>query len=167
MLSYRHYVQEYARVCSAIVNANNHCTNPHKEQVTRAAQRWGVACGTNQREGAPIHMAMINSSTTERNRGHVYCLMPSRNLQKRLIWTLHGCAIELLLPLSYWDPRWQALVESIGSFGITYYKPMGNLFYINSEQDALLIRTELIYECTIYKRPIPIHELRAEEGVGL
>ncbi len=61
----------------------------------------------------------------------------------------------------------QALVESIGSFGITYYKPMGNLFYINSEQGALLIRTEHIYEYTIYKHPIPIQELRAEEGGGL
>ncbi len=45
-----------------------------------------------------------------------------------------------------------------------YYKPMGDLPYISSEQGGLIIRIELIYECTIYKRPIPIQELRAEEG---
>ncbi len=33
---------------------------------------------------------------------------------------------------------------------ITYYKPMGNLPYISSEQGGgLIIRTELIYEYTI------------------
>ncbi len=48
----------------------------------------------------------------------------------------------------------------------TYYKPMGNLPYISSEQGGLIIRTELIYEYAI-KRPIPTQELRAEEGVCL
>ncbi len=38
--------------------------------------------------------------------------------------------------------------------------------YIGSER-GLIIRTELIYKYTIYKRPIPIQELRAEEGGGL
>ncbi len=47
-----------------------------------------------------------------------------------------------------------------------YYKPMGDLPY--SEQGGFIIRTELIYEYTIYyKRPIPTQELRAEEGMGL
>ncbi len=32
---------------------------------------------------------------------------------------------------------------------------------------VLIIRSELIYEYTIYKCPIPIQELRAEEGGGL
>ncbi len=41
---------------------------------------------------------------------------------------------------------------------------MGDLPYISSEQGGLIIRTELIYEYTIYKRPIRIQELRAEEG---
>ncbi len=48
-----------------------------------------------------------------------------------------------------------------------YYKPMGDLPYISSEQGGGFINlsTELIYEYTIYyKRPIPIQELRAEEG---
>ncbi len=45
---------------------------------------------------------------------------------------------------------------------------MGDLPYISSEQGGgLIIRTELIYVFTIYKRPIPIQELRAEEGGGL
>ncbi len=48
-----------------------------------------------------------------------------------------------------------------------YYKPMGDLRYIGSEQGVLIIRTELIYECTIYRRPIPIQELQAEEVGGL
>ncbi len=37
-----------------------------------------------------------------------------------------------------------------------YYKPMGDLTYISSEQGGLIIRTEFIYKYTIYKRPIPI-----------
>ncbi len=44
---------------------------------------------------------------------------------------------------------------------------MGDLAYISSEQGGLIIRTKLIYEYTIYKRPIPVQELRAEGGVGL
>ncbi len=45
---------------------------------------------------------------------------------------------------------------------------MGDLPNISSEQGGgLIMHTELIYEFTIYKRPIPIQELRAEEGVGL
>ncbi len=32
---------------------------------------------------------------------------------------------------------------------------------------GLIIYSELIYEYTVYKRPIPIQELRAEEGGGL
>ncbi len=47
----------------------------------------------------------------------------------------------------------------------TYYKPVGDLLYISSEQGGgLIICTELIYKYTVYKRPIPIQELRAEEG---
>ncbi len=41
---------------------------------------------------------------------------------------------------------------------------MGDLPYISSEAGGLIIRTELIYEYTIHKRPIPVQELRAEEG---
>ncbi len=44
---------------------------------------------------------------------------------------------------------------------------MGDLPYISSEQGGLIIGTELIYEYTIYKCPIPIQELRAEQGGGL
>ncbi len=45
---------------------------------------------------------------------------------------------------------------------------MGDLPYISSEQGiGLIIHTEHIYEYTIYKRPIPIQEVRAEEGGGL
>ncbi len=45
-----------------------------------------------------------------------------------------------------------------------YYKPMSDLPYISSEQvDGLIIHTELIIYTKI-KRPIPIQELRAEEG---
>ncbi len=41
-----------------------------------------------------------------------------------------------------------------------YYKPMGDLPYISSEQGGFIIRTELIYELS-YKRPIiPIQELK-------
>ncbi len=50
----------------------------------------------------------------------------------------------------------------------TYYKPMGDLHYISSEQGGLIIHHGLIMRSTtINKHPIPIHELRAEEGVGL
>ncbi len=35
-----------------------------------------------------------------------------------------------------------------------YYKPMGDLPYISSEQGGLIMHTELIYEYTVYKRPI-------------
>ncbi len=45
----------------------------------------------------------------------------------------------------------------------TYYKPMGDLPYISSEQGGLIIHTELIYELP-HKHPIPIQEFRAEEG---
>ncbi len=45
----------------------------------------------------------------------------------------------------------------------TYYKPMGDLPYISSEQGGLIIHTELLYEYT----STPIQELRAEEGGGL
>ncbi len=46
-----------------------------------------------------------------------------------------------------------------------YYKPMGDLPYISSQQGGVLvICTWLIYEFT---RPIPIQELHAEEGGGL
>ncbi len=45
--------------------------------------------------------------------------------------------------------------------------PMGDLPYISSEQGGLIIHTELIYEYTLHKCPIPIQELRAEEQVGL
>ncbi len=42
-----------------------------------------------------------------------------------------------------------------------YYKPMGDLPYISSEQwGGLIIHTEFIYEYTIYKRPIPNFELK-------
>ncbi len=41
---------------------------------------------------------------------------------------------------------------------------MGDLPYISSEQGELIIHTELIYEYTIYKRPIPVQDLRAEGG---
>ncbi len=44
----------------------------------------------------------------------------------------------------------------------TYYKPMGDLPYISSEQGG-----GLIMRITIYKRLIPIQELRAEDGDGL
>ncbi len=37
---------------------------------------------------------------------------------------------------------------------------MGDLPYISSEQDRLIIHTELIYEYAMYK---PIQELRAKE----
>ncbi len=47
----------------------------------------------------------------------------------------------------------------------TYYKPP--LHRLLNRGGRLIIRTELIYEYTIYKCPIPIQELRAEEGVGL
>ncbi len=40
----------------------------------------------------------------------------------------------------------------------TFYKPMGDLPYISSEQGGLIIHNELIYEYTIYKRPIPVQE---------
>ncbi len=44
---------------------------------------------------------------------------------------------------------------------------MGDVHYISSEQGGgLIIRTKLIYEYTIYKRPVPIQERRAEEGGG-
>ncbi len=39
---------------------------------------------------------------------------------------------------------------------------MGDLPYISSEQVGLIIHTELIYEYTIYKRPIPNFELKRE-----
>ncbi len=42
-----------------------------------------------------------------------------------------------------------------------------HLPYISSEQGGLIIHSELIYEYTLYKRPIPIQELRAEGGGGL
>ncbi len=42
---------------------------------------------------------------------------------------------------------------------------MSDLPYISSEQDGLIIRTELIYEL-LHKRPIPIQEFRAERGGG-
>ncbi len=39
----------------------------------------------------------------------------------------------------------------------TYYKPMGDLSYISSEQGGgLIIHHGLIMRITIYKRPIPI-----------
>ncbi len=38
---------------------------------------------------------------------------------------------------------------------------MVDLLYISSEQGGLIIRTELIYENILYKRPIPIQD---EEG---
>ncbi len=47
---------------------------------------------------------------------------------------------------------------------------MGDLTYISSEQGGGLvhvIRIELMYEYTIYKRRIPIQELQAKEGGGL
>ncbi len=46
---------------------------------------------------------------------------------------------------------------------------MGDPPYISSKPGGLIIHTELIYEYTIhvYKRPLPIQELRAEEGGGL
>ncbi len=45
---------------------------------------------------------------------------------------------------------------------------MGDLPYITSEQGGrLIIRIWLIYEFTMYKRPIPIRELQGEEGGGL
>ncbi len=44
---------------------------------------------------------------------------------------------------------------------------MGDLPYMSSEQGGLIIGTELIYEYTIYKHPIPIQELRTEQGGGL
>ncbi len=43
-----------------------------------------------------------------------------------------------------------------------YYKPVGDLPYISSEQGGLIIRTELIYKYTIYKRPKPRQELKRE-----
>ncbi len=50
----------------------------------------------------------------------------------------------------------------------TYYKPMGDLSYISSEQGGgLIIHTELIYEYIVYKHSIPIQELWAAEGGGL
>ncbi len=50
-----------------------------------------------------------------------------------------------------------------------YYKPMGDLPYISSEQGGgLIIRTyEFPIHVHVYKRPIPIQELRAEEWDGL
>ncbi len=43
---------------------------------------------------------------------------------------------------------------------ITYYKPMGDLPYISSEQGGgLIIHQGLIMQITIYKHPIPIQEL--------
>ncbi len=40
----------------------------------------------------------------------------------------------------------------------TYYKPMGDLSYISSEQGGgLIIHHGLIMRITIYKHPIPIH----------
>ncbi len=41
----------------------------------------------------------------------------------------------------------------------TYYKPMGDLPYISSEQGELIIHNELIYKYTMYKLPIPVQEL--------
>ncbi len=50
----------------------------------------------------------------------------------------------------------------------TYYKPMGDLSYISSEQGGgLIIHHGLIMRITIYKRPTPIQELWAEDGGGL
>ncbi len=40
---------------------------------------------------------------------------------------------------------------------------MGDLPYISSEQGGLIIRSQLIYEYTMYK---PVQELWAEEGLG-
>ncbi len=42
---------------------------------------------------------------------------------------------------------------------ITYYKPMGDIPYISSEQGGLIIHHGLIMRITIYKLPIPIQEL--------
>ncbi len=44
---------------------------------------------------------------------------------------------------------------------------MGDLPYISSEQGGLIICTELIYEYTIYKRPIPMKNFELKRGVGL
>ncbi len=50
----------------------------------------------------------------------------------------------------------------------TYYKPVSDLLTSALNRGCvLIIHTELIYEYTIYKRPIPIQELRAEEGGDL
>ncbi len=50
----------------------------------------------------------------------------------------------------------------------TYYKPMGALPYISSEQGGgLKIHSELIYENTIYKRPIPNNNFELKRGSGL
>ncbi len=51
----------------------------------------------------------------------------------------------------------------------TYYKSMGDRPYISSEQGGLTnYNTYLAYIwITIYKHPIPIQDLQAEEGGGL
>ncbi len=70
------------------------------------------------------------------------------------------CGCQTLLPDRFHSPYVLLTVT-------TYYKPMGDLPYISSEQrGGLIIHTELIYEYTI-KRPIPIYKNRAEEGGGL
>ncbi len=43
---------------------------------------------------------------------------------------------------------------------------MGDLPYITSEQDGLIIRNELIYEYTIYKRPSYTY-FELKRGLGL
>ncbi len=51
----------------------------------------------------------------------------------------------------------------------TYYKPMGDLSYISSEQGGgLIIHHGLIMRITIYKRQIPIYNnFDLKRGVGL
>ncbi len=60
------------------------------------------------------------------------------------------------------------MVPRVSGLEGSHCKPMGYLPYTSSEQvGGLIIHTELIYEYTIYRRPIPIQALGAEEGGGL
>ncbi len=61
--------------------------------------------------------------------------------------------MEVNLPIALKD-KWGHILYS------TYYKPMGDLPYISSEQGGgLIIHHGLIIRITIYKHPIVIQEL--------
>ncbi len=49
-----------------------------------------------------------------------------------------------------------------------YFKPMGDLPYISSEQGGIIVRTELIYKYTIYISVLYLYKnFELKRGVGL